>query len=174
VLADGSMVTATARGQAYRYTLRGRIANGWPVPADESFGCSDGGTPAAAAGRVMIVGGTRVTALTPSGALAWSTNPPGTIAIVCPFCTPGSAAPIFPVVARSTYVGTYDAQDRVRVAVLNRYGRVTGRVVVGAAGSELMWLDRSPTGRVWAVTTRQVDETTASRLSLVGQEAPAP
>ena len=172
VLDDGSMIAATASGQAFRYSLRGRVASGWPVRVDVSFSCYDGTQPVATAGRLVVVGGTRVTELGPHGATAWSTNPPGTIAIVCPGCTPGGAAPITPVLTqRSTYVGTYDAQGRPRVAVLGRVGAVGRRPIVGGKFDELLWLAGAPTGRIWAVTTRQ-RETTTSRLSLVGQEAP--
>ncbi len=73
---------------------------------------------------------------------------------------------------RSTYVGTYDAQGTTPRRRAGRDGTVSRRAIVGGAGAELLWLAGAPTGRVWAVTTRQVDETTASRLSLVGQEAP--
>ena len=165
------MVAVTAGGQAFRYNLRGRVMSGWPVRVDVSFGCYDGTQPVEAGGRIVVVGGTRVTSLLPSGARDWSTNPPGRIAIICPTCTPGGAAPVSPVLApASTYVGTYDAQGRARVVVLDADGKVSRRGVVGGTDAELVWLAGAPTGRVWAVTTRQRDETVVSRLSLVGQE----
>ena len=134
------------------------------MAVDVSFGCYDGTTPAAAGGRVVVVGGTRVTALGPGGGVAWSTNPAGSIAIICPSCTPGSDAPVLPVLVQgSTYVGTYDARRRPRVVVLDPGGTVNRRPLVGGQCDELLWLAGAPTGRVWAVTMRQADETTVSR-----------
>ena len=179
VLQDGSAVVVTASGRAIRYTLHGSIVAGWPVRGiDVSFDCFDGTTPASDGHRVVVVGVRGVTVLQPSGRVAagWPANPPGTNAEACPGCTPGSGAMLNPVLGEGpvTYVGTYGANDRPRVAVIDAGGAVENQVAVGAAGSQLSSLAEGPTGRVWAVTQQPTSDSELDTLWLVADPPAAP
>jgi hypothetical protein len=158
-LGDGSMVVARADGRVIRYTLHGRVAQGWPVRnVNVSFSCNDGSAPVVNGDRIAIAGSTRVTSLRAQGrdAGGWSTNPPGEIALVCASCTPGSGATVDPLIGlRTTYVATYDARRRPRVVAMGPNGVARGAgVVIGGQGAETTMLVLSD-GWVWAVTTRE-------------------
>jgi hypothetical protein len=179
VLGDGSMVVVTAGGRAFRYTLGGRVAAGWPVRGnDVSFACSDGSTPVSDGNHVVVVGAQRVTMLGPGGRVlpGWPANPPGQNANACPGCTPGSGAMVEPILGDGpvTYVATYDANDRPRVATIDAGGTIENQVVVGARGAMLTALTQAPTGRVWAVTALDRNDATTGTLTLVAAPPPAP
>jgi hypothetical protein len=178
-LQDGSSVVVTASGRAVRYTLHGSVVAGWPVRGiDVSFDCFDGTTPASDGQRVVVVGVQQVTVLQPGGRIpaGWPANPPGRNAEACPGCTPGSGAMLNPVLGEGpvTYVATYGANDRPRVALIDAAGRIENQVALGAAGAQIGSLAAGPTGRVWAVTQQATSDSELDTLWLVADPPAAP
>jgi hypothetical protein len=179
VLGDGSMVVVTSDGRATRRALGGTVMAGWPIRGiDVSYGCNDGSTPVTDGRRIAVVGSQRVTLLGSGGRVlpGWPANPPGVNANACPGCTPGSGATIEPILGEGpvTYVATYDANDRPRVAAIDAGGSVQDQVVVGDRGAQTLGLDQSPDGHVWAVTTLDRSDSSSSTLSLVAAPPAAP
>lgn len=163
-----------ARGKALRYGLDGVAAAGWTastISVDE--GCYGGSTPVAVDGDDTLVIGGRVTLLDASGAVAqgWPARPPYDIARMCPDCTPGPNAPLDPAIgADGIYVGAYG--NGPRVVALGRDGAPidASSRVIGKDGDMLDWVRIAPSGRVWALLRRAVDETSSVILVPVAQD----
>lgn len=185
VRADGSMIVAASGGRTLAWSLAGRRLAGWPTRGvDVDSGCYAGSTPVATgAGGVVVLGSRNATLFGAAGAIrpGWPIRVPYTVAISCPGCTPGPAAPVLPVVGASgIYVGAYEGRaassdpGRPRVVVLDRAGRrpAGAQRVIGAAGDEIGWLSIAPDGRVWAVVGISQQDGIESTLVLVAQDQP--
>lgn len=183
IRSDGSMVIATSGGRVLAYSLDGRRLAGWTSSVPVAAGCFGGSTPVSAGtDGQLVLSYQRATLVTSGGRIAggWPTSVPGTVAIDCPTCTPGPAAPIPPVVGRTgIYVAAYGprttdgASGAPRVAVFRRGGGLpASQQVIGASGNEVAWLRMAPDGRVFALLTHDDGATAGSTLVLVARDRP--
>ncbi len=162
VRADGSMVVATTTGSVLAFGLDGHRLGGWTSSVPVAVGCFAGSTPVAVGGAGQVVlSYDRATLVSARGAITsgWPIKVPGTVAINCPTCTPGPAAPVLPAADGSRiYIGAYGpsvggVRGSPHVVVVDPRGRVVAQTVIGTPGDELAWL-RVADGRVWALLTR--------------------
>jgi hypothetical protein len=160
---DGGGVVVTEGGHALAWNADGSNAAGWPVSGvDVQYGCGDGSAPVAAGdGDVLVTGGRHATLLGTNGKVptGWPVGVPGTLAVACPSCTPGSAAPLDPAVgADGVYIPVYRAAEKgPGVVAFSRDGssRTGWEAPAADAGSEIGWIRIAPNGRVWLELERQ-------------------
>jgi hypothetical protein len=174
---DGSSTIVTQAGKAIRYGIDGSVMTGWPVSGvSVAVGCNSGSWPVSAGGGDAVVVGSKVTLLSSAGAIAphWPVKLPYAAAIECPSCTPGPGAPLAPAMGvTNVYVAAYGG-DRPRIITIGRDGTLVdgGQRAFGRTGDEIGWVRIAPSGRVWMLLTRTVDESTTSLLVPVGQDRP--
>jgi hypothetical protein len=174
VAADGSMTVVTGGSQALRYGLDGQPADDWTVsPVAVSEDCYGGSRPIDAGGGATLVVAPRATLLDASGAVAagWPVDLGFEVARACHDCTPGPSAPLAPAVgSEGIYIAAYGPGPRV-VSLARDGTRIPDEQrIVGKEGDVVTWIKVAPSGRVWILLERALDEGTSTLLVPLAQD----